>query len=77
MAHSLYQHMERDMLSKTDQRNFNMLHASAKAAAAAGHHSHAQNILRGFVASAPTDAVAQKRKAAVANVILDVLPVVA
>jgi len=56
-----------DKLSKKDQRTLDMALAQARA----GNYEAAQRVARSFVASSPTDAIHAKRKAAVAEVSLD------
>lgn len=56
-------------LSKADQRTMDMILAHARN----GNHTGAQQLARSFLASAPGDAVAAKRKAAVTENIFDII----
>lgn len=56
-------------LSKIDRRTMDMILAHARA----GNYTGAQQLARSFIASAPSDAVAAKRKAAVTENIFDII----
>jgi hypothetical protein len=59
-------------LSKTDARTITLILAHARN----GNHVGAQQLARSFVASAPSDKVAAKRRAAVAEHITEILETV-